>query len=195
MAKKVYKIRDTATNKYWNGQSHRSVFNNDGKVWSNRARCEASMTYFIQYRSRWATSTNPFNPPTTWEIVEIELQPVEKTTYDTVELLKTIVLRNKVSSVHTSFGYFIDTMSKKNVLDKIEFMFKIKPTPGMSYVDFDRIKEARAQLRQLGVKTRTFKEHNGVFGMMDRQQALKARLVLDIEHSIDLPAVRTELKI
>jgi hypothetical protein len=84
-------------------------------------------------------------------------------------------------------------MNSRNMLDKIEFLFKLKPAEGKTYVDMDRIKEARAQLRQLGVKTRTFKESNGVFGMMDRSQALKARLVLDIEHSVDLSALRKQV--
>lgn len=195
MSKFCYKVRDTATGKFWNGGSYRSVFNDEGKSWPTIARCEGAIAYFAQYKTQWANTLNPFSAPTTWEIVKIELSPVEKESYNAEQVFKTAMLKTEANKVHSGMGYFIDTMMKKKVLNDIEFIFKIKPAAGSSYVDLERIKEARAQLRQLGVKTRSFREYNGMFGMMDRQQALKARLVLDIDCSIDLADLKKRLGI
>ena len=189
---KIFRVRDKVTGKFWNGNHRRSAFGDKGAAFKDKAKAEQKMTFFINYRARWK-STVSHSLPESWEIVEYELIEQEKSATDTLDFLKFVALRSEVEKVNSSFGYFVDTMNKKGVLDKIEFLIKLKPTEGHYGVDMARIKEARAHMRQLGVKTRTFREANGVFGMMDRQQALRARLVLDVEDVIDLAAIRQKL--
>lgn len=191
---KLYKIRDTVTQKLWNGDYRRSTFNDTGKSWKKRDQAESAVAYFMRYRSRFNVQTT-HSLPTSWEVVEIELVETEVATSDMKDFLNYTLIRNELEKINTSFVWFADKMRSKKVFDKIEFLFALKPTEGRTWVDRDRIVEARAHMRQIGVKTRTFREGNGIFGMMDRQQALKARLTLDIVDSVDLTALRTKLGI
>lgn len=193
MAKKLYKIRDKVTGKYWNGDMRFSKFADTGHSWKKQAAAESSIAFFVRYRSQWGVSTE-HSLPDQWEIVEVELKEVESATVDIAGFLKNIGLKTEAEKSVKGAGNFIDVMHSKGVIDNIEFIIKLKPAENTRWVDMDRIMEARAQLRQLGVKTRTFREYNGMFGMMDRQQALRARLVLDIESIVDLGALRGSAK-
>lgn len=196
MSKKtVYRIRDTITKKFWNGSVRRSTFSESGKTWRKKSSAESDIGYFISYKDAWKIQVpSHHNSPDHWEIVEFEIVENETSTHDTADYLQYAKLKATLDSKNRSFGWFADKMRSKGHLDKIEFMFILKPAEGKYYVDMDRIKECRAQLRQLGVKTRTFKESNGVFGMLDREQALKARMVLVVDDYVDVTAIRESLK-
>jgi hypothetical protein len=195
----VYKIRDTKTQTYWNGSPVRSVFSSDGAVFKSRDSCEKAISRFVKHRLTWASVTVTHSLPEYWEIVELELKPFETKTLDIKEYLNYTALRHKVEKLNDyQMTGFIDHMRKIKVLDKIEFMFKLKPKDENRYhygVDMATIKEARSQLRLLGIKTRTFRERRGVFGMMDRDQAFKARLALEVTDMVDLGKMRKELGI
>ena len=191
---KLFKVRDTVTAKFWNGDVRRSTFNEIGKTWKKRDAVESSVGYFLRYRSRFNVQT-AHSLPDSWEIVEVELVEKEVGSEEMGDFLKHLLLKTDVEQVNPAFVQFVDKMRQKKVLDKIEFLILLKPAEGFNYIRMDRIIEARSHLRQLGVKTRTFRESQGVFGMMDRQQALRARLTLDVAAVIDLAAVRTKLGI
>jgi hypothetical protein len=189
---KLYKVRDKVTGKYWNGDMRFSKFADTGYNWKKQAAAESAIAFFVRYRSQWGVSTT-HSLPEHWEIVEVVLKEVENDTVDISSFLKNIALKTEAEKVMKSAPSFIDVMHGKGVIDQIEFIIKLKPAEGSRYIDMERIMEARAQLRQLGVKTRTFRECNGMFGMMDRQQALRARLVLDVESVVDLGTIRKAL--
>lgn len=189
MAKKLFKVRDTVTGKYWNGDVRCTTFTDSGYSWKTKDRVESAISWLVRYRASFGSQL-PQLLPETWEIVEVELKEVESGTSELTTFLKYVTMKETADKQISGAGGFMDMMRRKGVLDNIEFIFKLKPAEGSRWVDFDRIKEARAHLRQLGVKTRTFREHNGMFGMMDRQQALRARLVLDVEGVVDLGELR-----
>lgn len=189
---KLFKVRDKTTNKFWNGDFRRSSFTDTGKTWKKREAVEASVGYFLRYRSRFNVQT-AHSLPDSWEIVEVELVEKETGASDMSDFLKHLLLKTEVEKVAPEFVYFVDKMRLKKVLDKIEFLILLKPSEDSHYVNMSRIIEARAQIRGLGIKTRTFKESSGVFGMMDRQQALRARMVLDVKSVLDLTAIRKKL--
>lgn len=191
---KLFKVRDTITQKFWNGNYRRSEFGTTGKTWKKRDAVESTVGHFIRYRARFNSNTT-HSLPDSWEIVEVELVEKEIGSENMNDFLKFVALKNEVTKVSSSYGGFLDRMRAKGVLDKIEFLILLKPAEGYHWINRDRIVEARAHLRQLGVKTRTFREGGGVFGMMDRQQALRARLTLDVESVVDLAALRTKLNI
>lgn len=189
MAKKLFKVRDTVTGKYWNGDVRCTAFTDTGNSWKSKDRVENAISWLVRYRSSFGANL-PKLLPETWEIVEVELKEVETGTNELTSFLKYVTMKEAADRQISGAGNFMEMMRRKGVLDNIEFIFKLKPSEGSRWVDFDRIKEARAHLRQLGVKTRTFREHNGMFGMMDRQQALRARLVLDVDGVVDLGELR-----
>jgi hypothetical protein len=194
MASTLYKIRDRTTQKYWNGDFRRSVFNDTGASWKRIDSLENRVGRFLEHCNKYSPQTS-HSLPDSWEIVEVELVEKEKGTQDLQAYLKYILLRNEVAKAHVKFAWFVDKMRDKGVLDKIEFLLLLKPAEDSYHVDRTRIVEARSHLRQLGVKTRTFREGNGVFGMLDRQQALRARLTLEVDQALDLTALREKLKL
>ena len=191
---KLFKVRDTVTQKFWNGNYRRSEFGTTGKTWKKRDAVESTVGHFIRYRARF-NSNATHSLPDSWEIVEVELVEKELASENMNDFLKFVALKTEVTKVNSSYGQFLDKMRAKGVLDKIEFLILLKPAEGNYWINRERIVEARAHLRQLGVKTRTFREGGGVFGMMDRQQALRARLTLDVESVVDLAALRAKLNI
>lgn len=195
MSKKLFKVRDKATQKFWNGDVRCTAFNETGKTWKKRENIEDQISFLVRYRAQWgdAAKTLPEAVPDNWEVVEIELKEVESGISDIAEFMRYTQVKNEVSNISASFGNFMDVMRRKKVINDIQYLIELKPAEGAYYVDGTRTMEARAHLRQLGVKTRTFREHQGVFGMMDRQQALRAKMVLDVKHSADLSAIRTKL--
>lgn len=191
---KLFKIRDTTTNKFWNGDFRRSSFTDTGKTWKKIDSIESSISHFLSYRSRYNIQT-AHSLPSSWEIVEVELVEKETGTSDISEYLNHLLIRSEVAAVASEFARFVDKMRAKKILDKIEFLILLQPSEKSRYVNMYRIIEARSQVRGLGIKTRTFRESGGVFGMMDRQQALRARMVLDTKAVVDLGAIRKKLGI
>jgi hypothetical protein len=189
---KLFKVRDKVTGKFWNGDVRRTAFVDKGKSWNKRSSVESSISHLIRWRARWGeVMTNVV--PESWEIVEIELRETETGTSDIAEFIRFSLVRAEACKVSSAAGAFMDAMYKKGVINDVEFIMELKPAEGSWRVDRERIKEARAHMRQLGVKTRTFREQGGMFGMMDRPQALKARLLLDCKNVIDLGSIRKQL--
>lgn len=193
MPQSTWKIRDKVTGKFWTGNPRNVTFNSSGKSWKKKEHAENRMAYYLTWKDSWG-NTNNFPNVESWEIVEMEIKEVEKTTYEIGDFIYFQKVRSKASEIDHSFGYFLDTMWNKGVYQDIEFLFKLKPGEGHRWVKMEQIKACRADLRRIGIKTRTFREQGGVFGMMDRQQALKARIVLDIENSADLTEIRNSIK-
>jgi hypothetical protein len=189
---KLFKVRDKVTGKFWNGNYRRSAFDDQGKTWKKVDKVENSIGHFINYRNRYNPQTS-HSLPDSWEIVTVELVEKEVDKESLNDFMKFLLLKTEVEKSGYQFSYFVEKMRNKKVLDKIEFLILLKPSEGRRYVDMERIIEARSHIRGLGIKTRTFRESSGVFGMMDRQQALRARMTLDVEATIDLRELRNRL--
>jgi hypothetical protein len=192
MAKMVTKVRDKITGKFWNGDVRWSKFNDSGKTWRNLECAERAVLQMMRYADQYKRE-DLAKLPKKWEFVECEIQEVEKKVVPIDDTFRHAFLKQMVNDEgQYMFGAFYDVMRKKNVIDQIEYIIELEPTEGQRWVDSERIIQARAELRQLGVKTRTFREYNGLFGMMDRQQAMKARLVLNTKKVVDLGTIREE---
>lgn len=192
MARNLYRVRDKLVNKFWNGDYRCVTFTDKGYAWNSKTEVQNAVSYIIEYQSRW-DSVVPSTSTDNWEIVELELREHEVAAEGITDHIKFTQLKTEVARVSDRAVAFVEAMRDKKVLDTIEFVFVLKNVPNTTMME--RTIEARAQMRQLGVKTRTFKERRGTFGMMDRQQALRARMVLDIEHAIDLAAIRQKVGI
>lgn len=195
MSKKIYKVRDKVSGKFWNGSKRCSSFGATDKTWKSQKAAEHDIGNFLRWRLSWARNSLNHSLPDNWEVVEFEVQETERSAFDIAKMINEIKVRHEANKVNPRFGYFMDAMIKRGVADQIQFAFILKPSEGAHSVDKERIKEARTHMRQLGVKTRSFREANGIFGMMDRDQALKARLVLDVNSYVDLSEIRKNLGI
>lgn len=189
MNKNLYKVRDKLLQKYWTGDYRSVTFADKGLSWTSKASAQEAISYLISYQGRWSGHV-PANATDNWEIVEVELREYETGTEKISDFIHYAKIRGEVGKVSQRALEFVEAMYAKGVLDQIEFIFVLTPSAGARRVNIERTMEARAHMRQLGVKTRTFKERQGTFGMMDRQQALRARMVLDTEAVIDLGEVR-----
>lgn len=199
MGKKVYRVLDTSTKLYWNGGvTGTPSFSKEGRIFPSKNSCARALTMYMRhgmYSHR--TLTAPMrNVPATWDLEELELEPKPVGTTGLAGFSNSYRMRCELEKIDHSLVHFYDTMDRKGVADKIEFIFTLKGDKqrwGGSVVSKEKILEARAQLRLLGVKTRTFREYRGSFGMLNREQAMRARLTLDIERVVDLGKIRTEL--
>jgi hypothetical protein len=185
----IYKIKDTVTGKYWNGDARWSRFDDTGKSWKKREKAEQQIGYYLTYVKNFKKQDME-ETAKKWEIVKVKITETPEDSYPIEQYLKERNVRCHLESIDRNIAYFYDTMRSKDVIDKIEFIIQLKKDKNSYWHDHSKTIEARAQLRNLGVKTRTFREHRGVFGMMDRQQAMRARLVLDVENVIDLAEIR-----
>lgn len=187
----VYMIRNKTTGQYWNGQASWSRWGDTGRQWKKKKGVEDQIAYFFRYHNRYKTGTQL--AVNDWEIVEVDITPQVQKTEAITDLVRHVKIRQKLEEVSVNFSSFLSTMRDKGVEDKIEFIMDLEPTPGQRWVDRDRIKEARSQLRGMGIKTRTFREYRGMFGFVDRQQAMQARLVLNAKRFIDVDKIRKDI--
>lgn len=189
--KTVYKIKDTTTGKFWNGSVSRTSLDDAGKTFTSLKQVQNYISSFMRNANR---RTGITIPPRQWEIAEYEVTISEKSTYSIDAIIFHNLMKDEISKVDYKLAYCYDVLVSRKVADQVQFILRIKPDDMTTWITSERIQEARAQLRQLGVKTRTFKEYNGMFGMMDREQAMRARLTLDIDTAVDLNDVREKVK-
>lgn len=187
----VYMIRNKTTGKFWNGQTSWAAWGDTGRQWKKKKGAEEQIAFYFRYQERYKTTpTQTFED---WEILAVDATPVVKSSEDVTSLLTHVRLRYQLEKVSIGFSSFLSVMRDKGVEDKIQCIMDLEPSPGMYRVDRERIKEARSQLRGMGIKTRTFREYRGMFGFLDRQQAMQARLVLNARRFVDVQKLRDEL--
>lgn len=191
----VYRVRDKNSGAYWNGNLSWSRFDSTGKNWKGRASCEDQVLRVLRYQKQFRSS-NLSSSVTNWEIVELELKVEEKKSHNLGDIIEFGLIKEKLIEHHSWYGTFYSMMRKRGVDKDIQFIL----TPG-KLTTLTRWRmlqsqtlEARASLRQLGIKTRTYREYQGMFGMMDRDQAMKAKLALPSCDLIDVYSIREQVR-
>jgi hypothetical protein len=187
----LFRVRDKSTGKFWNGNWRGVIYDDCGKCWQKFSRLEADISYFLsQTKNRITKEIDP----SLWELVEYELVENEKISHNLKAVIIETGLKAELRALHYRLGRFYDEMVSRGVMKDIEFIIVLALPKETTFHSMKQIKEYRAQLRLLGVKTRTFREFNGMFGMMDRSQAMKAKLSLDIAKTIDVQELREKIK-
>jgi hypothetical protein len=187
MHRSFFRVQCTQTGKFWNGNTHFPTFNAVGAKWAKRSTLEQDLAaYLLRLRRENINATMP----ATWRVVEVEYVERVKHANPVDAFMTTILIKSELQKLGWRFVSFYTEMCHRGVADQIEYILHLRPEDGQRFVSWQRIKEARAQLRLLGVKTRTFREHCGMFGMLDRDQAMKARLTLDVQSMVDLSDIR-----
>src|SRR5664279_5201334 len=185
--KKIYKVCDSTTGKYWNGNTVLPDFNDNGEKWTRKAALERALTWLL---SRLRKNDPDVSLPENWQIIEYEIVETMKSQSLMSDFMTNVALKAELHKISWRLVSFYEIMEAKGVMKDIQFILKLKPLQGQKYVSLDCIKMCRAQLRLLGVKTRSFREYSGMFGMLSREQAMRARLVLDLESMVDMAELR-----
>lgn len=198
--KYVYKIRNKKNGNFFHSYSY---FSSEGKEFKTEAGARNALDYFVRSninRKLWDTALEDRKLtaenmsklfPYDLEITKVKVVYTDDGVIPLDTTVKNIFLARNIQSRNINFGRFWDNAMKKGYADQIEYIVQldiIKGTPRA-----DAIKEARSQLRLLGVKTRTFREYNGMFGFYNRDQAFKARLTLNAKDFIDVAELKKEL--
>jgi hypothetical protein len=196
----IYRIENIKTGLYWNGNVFRSKFEQYGGAWksldlANRALKDFIKTLISKKYSR-SHSTNFLDEFSFADLAvrEIEIKEIKLSPIQDSNIIFHSYMEEHLANINYEFVYFYKKMLEKKVIDNIEFIFALKPENNTRYISMSQIKTARAKLRQLKIKTRTFREHRGMFGFYNRDQAMKARLTLDVKNFIDLSAERAKVR-
>lgn len=192
----VYRIRNKTNNTFFEGYSY---FGSHGKEYKTESGARSAIEYFVSSRiGRKSFETGKVTAealkelfPYDLEIVKTEIvrNDVGATSLETH--VRNVILSRRLNENAYHFGQFWQNALKKGYADDIQFIVHLKREPGTARSTM--IKDARAQLRLLGIKTRTFKEFNGMFGFYNRDQAFKARLTLDVDSYIDVSEIRKDV--
>lgn len=199
---KIYKIENSSTGTYWNGSHWRPGFESNGKIIKTYGSAVKALTRILDtlYSKRAGGTTQAQfirktlhnGKPEDLVIREFEIHQIKHELSPLPNVYDQRKIKCHLSDIDSEFGIFYARMIDLKVDDKIEFIFKLKPANGR-YMTNEDIKEARKKLRLLKVKTRTFKEHRGMFGFYNRDQAMKARLSLDVISVVDVSAERKKV--
>lgn len=200
MEKVYFKIKNKVTGQFWQdnwGGVHR--YNNKGRTWATKPALHKAIRYALE---RMSKNGGPVTIPPEWEIVTVKKVELEvPSTIDTTTLMQSSLLMvaanrymeqniNQFSHYHRRFiQNYLEHAAKRGDLEKIQFILLIKSENPM-YPKRAEILEAREQLRNLGVKTRSFREYYGMFVMYDRDQAFRAKMTLDLSCFLDLDEVK-----
>jgi len=196
----IYKIRDTATGLFYNTyqwnyktQKRNMTFSNTGKTFKTKKNVLTFISNYSEYL------------PITLEVVEYKITYTEQKIDDVSEKIEEYKLKSKiVESIKTGdtysdnhkksiVGNLIDKLITRNELKTTSHILVLKKDDDASYwsnIPQSKILEARAVLRGLGVKTRSFREYYGAFAMFNNDQSLKAKLLLDISLFLDIDSYR-----
>lgn len=193
----VYKIHDKKTGRYFAGYSY---FSSYGKEFKSDITARNSLNYFVSTQlshQLWKNKGKLGKPdieklfPYDLEIVKVEIIKVVESATSLGTLMENKIISHTLSERNVNFGDFWDNAIRKDYADKIEYVIQLNAERGVDRKN--KIIEARTFLRNLGVKTRTFREYEGMFGFYNKDQALKARLTLDAKDFIDITELRKEL--
>jgi hypothetical protein len=190
----VYKIKDSTKSGYWDGyngyrKTHR--FSSKGKEFLSLDKLKSTII------------SHTFIIPPTWEFVKIEkiecvtetfaidLDKIKKIQELKIKIVKHLdILDLEYSEKNVILG-LVDKLIKRDEFDKTSYIILLKKPEGSRWhIPESVIKDCRSILRGLGVKTRTFREHYGAFGMFNKDQALRAKVSLDIRAFVDLDTMR-----
>lgn len=197
----VYKIENNKNGLFWNGSIWRPVLVSQGKEWKTLKTANRQLAQLISHmisdRNKYYNKETIINFKQNCKledlvVTKIEIKEHKLESHRNEELIFHAYMSLHLETIHNECSYFYKRMVELNVANNIEFIFILKP--GRQYVSLDEIKAARAKLRLLKVKTRTYKEHRGMFGFYNRDQAMKARLALDVHQVLDLGAERKKIK-
>ncbi len=190
----IFKARDSISGKYiHNYYSLRTV---GGKEFKSEDAARTAISGYISYNTSTRGKMDPkdFADKLKWkfEVVKFEIIQKEVAISSTENFTKNVLLSQQLySDLGYKYHYFWEQAMRKNYADSINYVFLLEQKPGQVYMDM--IKSARESLRNLGVKTRTFREFNGCFGFYNKDQALKARLTLDAKSFIDIEELRQKM--
>ena len=122
------------------------------------------------------------------EIEEIEIQYISKATHavDSKSIVENFIITKLIEKSHNLFSAFWRYATKNKTSDKIKHL--------LYYGSSDGKIEARAKLRLLGVKTRSYREHGSVFGLYDDDQLISAKMTMNSVDSIDIEALRQKIQ-
>ncbi len=193
----IYKIRNKINGKYFQGWSS---FGPNAQEFKSEATARGSLEYFvnnhigrIKFEEGKVLTPEMMQKlfPYDLEIVKTEVLHRDAGLTSLATHVKNVFLTNKIREKSYNFGDFWLNATKKGYADKIDFIVQLDQNKGTS--TSETVKEARAQLRLLDIKTRTFREYRGMFGFYNRDQAFKARLTLSTKDFIDVAALRKEI--
>ncbi|MNK57793.1 hypothetical protein D3C87_768570 [compost metagenome] len=195
----IYKIRNKKSGSFFQGYSSFGAW---GKEFKSEATARTSLEYFVNNQiGRRLYSDKEQGPlteevmktlfPYDLEIVKTEVIHKDAGVISLATHVKNVFLAKKISNTNYSFGRFWENATKKGYADQIEYVVQLDQVKGTP--TSQTVKEARAQLRLLDIKTRTFREYQGMFGFYNRDQAFKARLTLNVKDSIDVAKLRKEI--
>jgi hypothetical protein len=185
--KTIYKVKDSISGKFWNGNTVVPKFSDVGEKWTRKAYLERDLGWLLTRLKRDDANANI---PSEWQVIEYELIETEKSYKFVTDVMSSVSLKCEFQKISWKHLSFYNAMESRGVMDDILFILKIKPAEGDRFITMEQIKHCRAQLRLIGVKTRSFREYSGMFGMINKEQAMRARLALDLESYVDVSEIR-----
>lgn len=206
MTKFIYKIRDKRNGNFFGGWYNFTAKETDAQEYNTEAGARNALDHFVHqqlgsklYSSAHRGSSHtgiteenlkkwfPYDP----EVVKVEVTYTESGVIDVSSTVRNMFISNKLQDTSYRLSRFWDNAIKKGYADEIEYIVDLKADRESDRQS--RVLEARSQLRLLGIKTRTFREYQGMLGFYNRDQAFKARLTLDIADFIDITELKKEL--
>jgi len=126
-----------------------------------------------------------------YEVVKVEVIHKEVLIEDQTPLIRNCVIKNYLMKNNRSFADFWSHATFSGYADKIEFVIQLDIPIGTDRKD--HVMECRRLLRNMDIKTRTFREYQGMFGFYNKDQAFAARLTLNGKEFIDMTEIRREI--
>jgi len=199
MKRTVYRIFDNDSKQYL-GSNGKLVSEADAKEFVTKSSARRVLARYVNlqlYGSnwRWYSKTNTDfkskNIKYNLDIQEVTITYNVGNQDKLEDTLRNLVLAARLREESYNLSHFWEQATNTGFANDINYVMRLEMTKGQPYSE--TIKIARDGIRQLGIKTRTFREYQGVFGFYNKDQALKARLTIASTEFVDIEALRKEI--
>lgn len=136
----------------------------------------------------------PVKSVISWKVVEMTLDHDPTDSFPNTGKITDVVMTKEIESANSVFGGFWEHLVKQGTSDKVEYLMRVKSIGKYYTPNKEELKHIRDTIRLLGVKTNQYRSQGYNFAFNSAEEAMNARLCLEVDEFLDVTPIREKAK-
>lgn len=162
-------------------------------MFATRKRADEELAK-IYSRNMERYRSEPLKELLLWQVVEMEMDVNELESFSNKDRLVDALVRQEIDKKVPAFVHFWENLIKQGVSQKVEYLIRVKALGRYYTPSKEQLKEIRDTIRLLGVKTNQYRSQGYNFAFNSADEAMKARLCLDIDEFLDIKELKAQAR-